>query len=789
MSDKERIYALAKKYNIEAKELVDHLNKKYHLKVKSALSSVGHDIVEKLDKDFKNKTQTKKTSKPAPPNNKKKFVKKEKGEETMLPPEAVDKEREKIERAKQLELEKKLKKKEEEEESTEEEGDRKKKILKKLQSQKFRKVKFKPDETDWRRKRKKKAEKKKTTPTDADINKNIKKTLAKIESGGKLKKYKKKQHQEVEQEEDNTIKITELATVSELAKALDLNPTKVIAKCMELGYMVTINQRLEKDLIELIAEDTGHTVEFMEEYGEDELEDLEIEGDDYRERAPVVTIMGHVDHGKTLLLDYVRKANVVAGESGGITQHIGAYNVKTKYGKITFVDTPGHKSFTAMRARGSQITDIVILIVAADDGVMPQTEEAIAHAKAAEVPIIVAINKIDRPNARVEEVKNSLSKYGLLIEEWGGEIMAIPISAKTGENVDALLEAISLQAEILELKAYYDVPARGVILESQLDKGYGAVATVLIQHGEMRVGDVFVAGMNYGRVKTILDVRNRKLKKAGPSTPVKIAGFNGKPEAGDKFNVVEDEQRAKQLSMKRQQIKREQEHRMIDSVSFNNLFDKIQEGNVQALNLLLKGDTDGSIGALADTFMKMSTSEIKVNVIHKAIGDITENDILLASASNAVIIGFHVKAIPQARELAKQEHVEIRTYKIIYEAIEDLQNAMEGMLAPEQIEVYLGKAEILQIFYFSKIGQIAGCRVLEGKIIKNGFVRVSRDGEEIFEGKLQTLKHVQEDRKEIKAGYECGITFENWNDPQAGDVIECFKIEEKARKLDFSEHK
>ncbi len=636
-----------------------------------------------------------------------------------------------------------------------------------------------------------------TELTDEEVSKQIKETLEKLTNKGvkskasKHRRDKRKERREMEamemeaMEKDKTLQVTEFVTVNELASLMDVAVTEVISACMSLGIMVTMNQRLEADTIQLVADDFGYDVVFsnVEEdlEVEDETEDIP---EDLTSRAPIVTVMGHVDHGKTSLLDYIRKANVIAGESGGITQHIGAYNVKLENGQqITFLDTPGHEAFTAMRARGAQVTDIAIIVVAADDQVMPQTREAISHAQAAEVPIIFAINKIDKPTANPEKVKEQLAGMNLLVEEWGGSIQSQDISAKQGLNVEELLEKVLLEAEILDLKANPKRLAIGTVVEASLDKGRGYVSTILVQNGTLRIGDYLVAGSNHGKVRAMLDERGKPVKEAGPSTPVTILGLDGAPTAGDKFRVFEDERDAKQVATKREQLQREQTIRTQKHITLDEIGRRIALGDFKELNIILKGDVDGSVEALTDSLQKLSTDEIHINILHKGVGQITESDVLLASASDAIVIGFNVRPGASAKEIAEREEIEIRNYSIIYDAINDVKEAMEGMLSPELKEQVTGNIEIRETFKVSKVGTIAGCMVLDGKVTRNSKIRLIRDGVVIHDGELASLKRFKDDVKEVTKGYECGLNIKNYNDIQVGDIIEAYETVEVKKKL------
>ncbi len=565
---------------------------------------------------------------------------------------------------------------------------------------------------------------------------------------------------------------------------MDVSVTQVISACMSLGMMVTMNQRLDAETLSIVAEEFGYDVEFITADIEESIEIVEDDPKDLEPRAPIVTVMGHVDHGKTSLLDYIRQENVIAGESGGITQHIGAYGVTLDNGqKIAFLDTPGHEAFTAMRARGAQVTDIAIIVAAADDDIMPQTKEAISHAQAAGVPIVFAINKIDKPDANPEKIKEGLAQMNLLVEDWGGKIQSHDISAKFGTGVKELLEKVLLEAELLELKANPNKLASGTVVEAYLDKGRGYISTILVQAGTLKIGDYVLAGKNSGKVKAMHDERGKEIKEAGPSTPVSILGLDGAPQAGDKFNVFEDEREAKQIATKRTQLQREQSVRTQRHITLDEIGRRIALGDFQELNIILKGDVDGSVEALTDSFQKLSTEEIQVNIIHKGVGAITESDVLLATASDAIIIGFNVRPMGNARQIADKEEIDIRTYSIIYDAINDLKDAMEGMLSPELKEEITGTAEIREIFKVSKIGSIAGCMVTNGKIFRNSSIRLIRDGVVVYTGELASLKRFKDDVKEVSKGYDCGMQIKNYNDIKEGDVIEAFQEVEVKKKL------
>jgi len=638
------------------------------------------------------------------------------------------------------------------------------------------------------KKKRRKKKRKNVVIDEKEIKASIKSTLAKMDDSSAKKKRKKKDRggEEGVELEENLIRTTEFASVHELANIMDVEPSDVIKACFSLGLMVSINQRLDRDTILMVADEFDYEVAFQTEYGEDRTIDIpEAKEEESRleNRPPVVTIMGHVDHGKTSLLDYIRKSNVISGESGGITQHIGAYEVTLGGKHITFLDTPGHEAFTAMRARGAQVTDIVILVVAADDNVMPQTVEAINHAKAAGVPMIVAINKMDLPAAKSDLIKKKLADYDVLVEEWGGKIQAAEVSAKTGLGVEHLLELILLEAEVLELRADPSGNARGVVVEAMMDKGRGIVGTVLIQRGTLNVGAPFVAGQFNGRVRAMFDERGKKVDSAPPSTPVQVLGFSGMPQAGDTIAVLDSERDARDISLKRQQLKREQGFRQHRRLTLDQIGLQIAEGVVKELSIIIKGDVDGSTEALADSLMQLSTDDVAVRIIHKGVGDITESDVDLAMASEAVIIGFHVHPNVQAREMAQREKIDIRLYKVIYDVVEDVRLALEGMLEPDIIEEQVGTLEVRAVFRASKVGLIAGCYVTSGKITRQSLVRVHRDGESVFQGRLSSLKRFQDDAKEVNTGYECGVTVDGFKDLREGDTIEAYKLVEEARTL------
>lgn len=634
--------------------------------------------------------------------------------------------------------------------------------------------------------------------TDEEIQKQVRETLEKLQGksskskGSKYRKEKRDSHRQKSQEElelqdkeSKILQITEFVTASEIASFMDVPVNEVISACMSLGIMVAMNQRLNAETLSIVAEEFGYEIQFTTDDIEEAIpSSVEENPEDMAPRAPIITVMGHVDHGKTSLLDYIREENVIAGESGGITQHIGAYAVTLENGqKITFLDTPGHEAFTAMRARGTQLTDIAVIVIAADDDIMPQTREAISHAQAASVPIIFAINKIDKPSANPEKIKESLSKMNLLVEDWGGKIQSQEISAKTGKGIPELLEKVLLEAELLDLKANPKTNASGSVIEAFLDKGRGYISTVLVQSGTLRVGDYVLAGKNSGKVRAIFDERANALKQAPPSTPVSILGLDGAPQAGDKFYVFKDEKEAKQIAGKRSQLYREQTIRTQRHITLDEIGRRIALGDFKELNIILKADVDGSVEALTDSIQKLSTEEIQIKIIHKGLGAITESDVLLASASDAIIIGFNVRASASAKTLADKEQIDIRTYSIIYDIIENLKDAIEGMLSPEIKEEITGAAEVRQLFKVSKVGTIAGCMVTSGKIFNSSMVRVVRDGVVVHDGKLASLKRIKDDVKEVSKGFECGMQVRNFNDLLEGDIIEAYKEVEIRKKL------
>ena len=628
-----------------------------------------------------------------------------------------------------------------------------------------------------------------------EIQKQVRENLAKLQGGGKNKGAKlrrekrqaRKEQEEIDlikiEEDSKIIQVTEFVTTAEFAQLMDVPPTEVISACFSLGMMVTQNQRLDAETLSIVSEEFGYSIEFVGAEVQDSITQDEDSEEDLTSRAPIVTVMGHVDHGKTSLLDYVRNANVISGEAGGITQHVGAYEVYVNSKKITFLDTPGHEAFTAMRARGAQVTDIVIIVVAADDEVMPQTKEAISHAQAAGVPMVFAINKIDRETANPDKIKEQLSNINILLEDWGGKFQSQEISAKTGQGINELLEKVLLEAELLDLKSNPNKNAIGTVIEASLDKGKGYLTTILVEAGTLRVGDYVLAGCYSGKVKALLDERDSKMTSAGPSTPAVLLGLNGATQAGDKFNVMDDEREAKNIATKRMQLQREQGVRTQKHITLDEIGRRLALGDFKELNIIIKGDVDGSIEALSDSLQKLSSDLIAVNIIHKSVGQISESDVMLAAASDAVIIGFQVRPSVNARKLAENEQIDIRLYSVIYNAIEELEKAMEGMLSPDIEEKVVCNIEIRETFKISKVGTIAGCYVLDGKMTRNTQLRVIRDGIVVYTGELATLKRFKDDVKEVSSGYECGLSIKNFNDIKVGDIIEGFEEVEVKKKL------
>ncbi|MTI89325.1 MAG: translation initiation factor IF-2 [Balneolaceae bacterium] len=680
----------------------------------------------------------------------------------------------------------------------------KKKRRKKRKRRKDRDDDSKDKKSKDKKKSKKKTRKKKKRRTDVDendVDKMMRETMRRMQSsktvGSKRQKRRRKRKEEREEEiqqqaemqelESQVVETTEFITANELADLLDVGVNDIISVCMSIGLMITINQRLDAGTIELVAEEYDKEVEFID--AEEMDEELEIEEDneeDLEPRAPIITVMGHVDHGKTSLLDYIRKAKVAAGEAGGITQHVGAYEVVYNESKITFLDTPGHEAFTAMRSRGAQATDIVILVVAADDSVMPQTIEAINHAKAAGVPIVVAINKMDKPGINPDKIKQQLSEHDVIVEEWGGKTQYAEVSAHTGLGIDDLLEKVLIEAELLELKANPARRADGVVLEARLDKGKGIVSNILVQGGTLKVGDPFVAGPCFGRVRAMEDDHGKRVDAAGPSTPVQLTGFDEMPQAGDKLIVAEDEKIAKEVANERQQIRREQAIRSTKHMTLDDISRRLALGEVSELNIIIKADVDGSIEALSGSLQKLGTDEVAVNIIHTGAGAISESDVLLASASDAIIIGFQVRPTAQARGLAEAEEIDVRLFSVIYDAVDEVRDALEGLLSPALKEQLVGVVEVREIFKVSKVGTIAGCYVTEGKIERNNPIRVVRDGVVIYDGEIDALKRFKDDVKEVNTGYECGISIKNYNDIKVGDQFESYKITEEKRTLEDS---
>ena len=834
---KPRIYKLASEYNLSAENLVDFLRGKGH-DVKSHMSMLDDEMIKDINDHFKKEIEkaekhykkiaefNKKRTEKAEQDAEEKSVKIEEtnievpAEEILVQTKVEEKVKGGIEipvgQAEVVEVaqteEKNFKTPKEVEADKRkglrvvgkidlgksEEGTDKGKVRPAVKKKKKPKAKKKPTETlaeetvvAKKRKRVKRFE-----IDEKEVKEAIRKTLLSMDdsvmAGRALQRKKKRKEREAEQEkqlelkslEQNKIKVNEYIAVNELANLMNVPVADVISKCIELGLMVSINQRLDLDTITLVADEFGFEVEIQEEYTSDVLEDLPDKPELLKPRPPVITIMGHVDHGKTSLLDYIRRTNVVAGEAGGITQHIGAYRVDIGNNKfITFLDTPGHEAFTAMRARGAQLTDIVVIVVAADDAVMPQTVEAINHAQAASVPMVIAINKIDKPGANTEKIKQQLADRNILVEEWGGKFQCVEISAKSGKNVDSLLEKLLLEAELLDLKANPDREARGAVVESELDKGRGITGTILVQKGTLKIGDSFVAGVYHGKVRAMFDERGNKVIDAEPSTPVLVLGFEGAPQAGDTFIVVESEREARDISVRRQQLKREQDQKQVRHITLDEIAKRITIGGVKELALIVKGDVDGSVEALADSLMKITNEEVIVRVIHKGVGGISESDVLLASASDAIIIGFHVRPNINARKLAESQKVDIRLYNVIYDAINEVKSALEGLLSPVITEEVVATLEVRDTFKVPKSGTVAGCYVLEGKISRNNKIRLIRDGIVVQEGEIGSLRRFKDDVREVDSGYECGLNIANYNDIKVGDMIEAYKFIETKKKL------
>ena len=637
--------------------------------------------------------------------------------------------------------------------------------------------------------RRRRSKKKKAKVDQKEVEASVRRTIAQMDSTRTRRRRRRGEREEDEpgDEAQPVIRVPEFISAGELAEHLSVSPTEIVSKCLQLGLMITINQRLDMDTLMTVASEFGFDVEKQSEYGLEYIEEVEEEEEEegaLEPRPPVVTIMGHVDHGKTSLLDYIRESNVIAGEAGGITQHIGAYEVELESGQITFLDTPGHEAFSAMRARGTQVTDIVILVVAADEEVMPQTIEAIDHAKAAEVPIIIALNKMDLETARPDRIKEQLSQRGLLVEDWGGDVIACEVSAISGQGMDHILEMVLLQSEMLDLKANPNRRAQGVVVEAELDRGRGTLATVLIQQGTLRVGDPFVAGQFSGRVRALLNERGSRVESAGPSAPVQIMGFSGMPQVGDSYAVVESESLAREIGSRRRQMRREHEFRQSKPVTLEDIYDQIKEGEIQELPVIVKGDVGGSVEALSDSLLRLENDEVKIRIIHTGIGAINESDVLLATASNAIIIGFHVRPNAQARALAEREKVDIRLYDIIYRVIQDVTDALEGMLKPDIEEDVVGVVEVREIFKAPRVGTIAGCYVQSGNVTRNANIRLIRDGIVVYESTVGSLRRFKEDVREVQSGFECGLTVDGFQDVKQDDTIEVYETREVARQLE-----
>ncbi len=790
-----RIFQIAKELNISHTEILNFLKDK-GIVVTSHMSPVDVDAMSLIEDEFaKDKENVARY--------RKEQVRREIHLIRIVEQEKATKkldllsleEQRKLEEDEKLDAEEEAKRKQEEEKRKKQEEEKTTKVAKqkavKPKKQRLRKIDISEIESQIGQtsRSKKKAPIKKEEKVQKSVKDAVRQTLSKIDTKSKKKQYKKEKPAVEEEVEETlqTVRVAEFSNVEELSKIFEVNASEIIQECLGLGKLVTINQRMDWDVIELLAESYGYTAEKITDIGEElfTLEESEEDLEKATHRPPVVTIMGHVDHGKTSILDYIRKTNVVAGESGGITQHIGAYKVHLEDDKeITFLDTPGHEAFTAMRARGAQVTDIVVVVVAANDGVMPQTIEAIDHAKAAEVPIIVAINKMDLPEADAERVKRELSDHEVLVEDWGGKVQAVPVSAKTGEGIEEIMNSILLEAEVLELKANPETHARGTVIDSKLDKGHGAIASVLIQKGTLNVGDPFICSNFSGKVRAMLNERGQRVETAGPSEAVQVLGFDKVPQAADIFAVFENEKDLKRIASERQRMKREIEQKKVATQSLDAMSAFIKDGSIKTLPLVIKGDVDGSIEALAETLEKIEHAEVGVQVIHKAVGMVTESDVLLAAASNAVVIGFHVQISSNAKLLANQEGVEIRSYTVIYNAVEDIKLALEGLLEPEKIENILGRASVLELFKIPKIGFIAGSKVEEGLIKRGEKARVVREEEVIHEGNVSSLKRFKDDVKEVKEGMECGIGVDEFSKFVEGDEIVVYEIQQIKRTLE-----
>jgi translation initiation factor IF-2 len=761
---KKRLYLVAREYNVTSEAIVK-MCRDLGYTVKNHMSTADDNMLKAIDERFKEERES---------------VKRE--IETKKQKEISRKKEQ--EREKQSPAEVPTKKREETIEAWEK--DAPKPGVQRIKGKETRPVARPPADRRRRRKKDKKRGKFRRKVIDQkEVADSVKKTLAKMD-GKRLKKYKRRTKGPggVGEVESNVLQVNEFMSVAELASELGIKPIDLIAKCIGLGVMATINQRLDIDTIQTLALEYGYEIEEVREVGAEEMEDEPIAQEEGGEpRPPVITIMGHVDHGKTSLLDFIRHSNIIAGESGQITQHIGAYQVDLPGGKLTFLDTPGHAAFTAMRARGAQVTDIVVLVVAANDAVQQQTMEAIDHARAASVPIIVAINKMDLPDSNSETVKQQLAQHNLLAEDWGGKVITVEISAKTGANIDKLLEMILLQAEMMELMANPDTSARGVVIEARVERGKGVVCSVLVQNGTLALGDPVVIGNNYAKVRTIVDDRARSLTEIGPGSPAQITGLSGIPQAGDRFFVTSDEGQSRLVAGKRQRIKREQDFRHLKRVALSNVHDQIREGQIVDLNIIIKGDVDGSAEVLCDTLEKLSTDEVRVVIIHRGVGAINENDVLLAAASHAIIIGFHVRPDAHARELSAREGVDVRLYTVIYEVETDVRNALEGLLSPEETEEVKGAAEVRNVFRIPRQGQVAGCYVQTGTIERVDRIRIIRDGTEIYDGQIGSLRRFKDDVREVASGFECGIKVENYDDVKVGDILETYTVVQVARKL------
>ncbi len=785
---KKRLYQVARKYNVTSEAIVE-LCKRLGYSVKNHMSTADDEMLAAIDKAFAEERESVKRDIETKRKREQESREKAKRAKAAKPKKETGKKA-----AQQTEVDDASTAAKQAGPTTDEELEAWDELtprggVERIKGKDTRPAATKPPVLRGKKKRKKDKRRRRKKVDQKEVKSSVKQTMARMEKGRRTKKYKRRTKGEKLpiEEESNVLQVNEYMSVAELSGEIEVTPTELITKLMELGMMATINQRLDMDTIQTLAMEYGFEVEEVKEIGmQDLIEEHTDEADEAEEkpRPPVITIMGHVDHGKTTLLDYIRKSKVAEGESGKITQHIGAYQVDLSGGKLTFLDTPGHEAFTAMRARGAQVTDIVVLVVAANDAVQRQTIEAIDHARAAGVPIIVAINKMDMPGVSADTVKQQLSNHKLLAEDWGGQTIMVEISAKNGTGVDKLLEMILLQAEVMELTASPDIPAKGVVIEAQVEKGRGVVCTVLVQNGTLHLHDPSVIGNFYAKIRTISNDRGEELDEIGPGTPAQLTGLSGIPQAGDRFFATSDESHARDIASKRQRIKREQDVRHLKRVALTNVYDQIKEGKIQELNLIIKGDVDGSVEVLCDTLEKLANEEVRVAIIHRGVGAINENDVLLAAASNAIIIGFHVRPDARAREIATREKVDIRTYTVIYDVESEMRSALEGLLAPDENEEITGTVEVRETFKVPKMGIVAGCYVQSGTVSRSNRIRVVRDGVQVYDGEIESLKRFKDDVREVASGFECGIKVANFDDIKQGDILETYKVVQVARKLE-----